>query len=99
MKRLRIYFKEGDKIEGKNFCRFLAELIQETGISGATLFKSIYSYGGSKVISNINIEAEMYKMGQHADIIDDDGKIEILVEKFKGGGFLMGISNIERIYP
>ena len=99
MKRLRIYFKDGDKMEGKSFCRFLEELIKEIGISGATLFKCVYSYGQSKVVSNINIEAEMYKMGQYIDITDDDAKIAIIVGKLKGGGFLMGISNIERIYP
>ena len=98
MKKLRIYYKEEDKIEGKNVCKRVFELLKELNISGATTFKSIYSYGASGNISNAYIEIESYNMGMRMDIVDEDDKIYKLVDILKAQKLLLVISDCEVIY-
>lgn len=95
MKKLRLYYKEGDKIGKERFCEGVLNFLQEIGISGVTVFKTIYSYGKSRHISSIMEETESYNMGMRADIIDEDDKIYDLIKKLQGKGFLMAVSDCE----
>ncbi len=98
MKKLRVYYKEKDKIAGKSFCKGIFEILEKLDISGATTFKSIYSYGASENISNIYIEVESYNMGMRMDIIDEDEKIYKLVDMLKAQKLLLVMSDCEVIY-
>ncbi|GAB6078600.1 DUF190 domain-containing protein [Hydrogenobaculum acidophilum] len=98
MKKLSIYYKEKDRIDGKSFCKVIFELLEKINISGATAFKSIYSYGASGNVSNVYIEVESYNMGMRMDVIDEDEKIYKLVDMLKAQKLLLVISDCEVIY-
>ncbi|MGC8588560.1 MAG: DUF190 domain-containing protein, partial [Hydrogenobaculum sp.] len=92
MKRLSIYVKENDKIENENIVDYIFRLLKSLGISGATVFKTIYSYGSSKNISNIFIEMESYNMGIRIDTVDEDNKICEVIDRLKDKNILMIIA-------
>ncbi|HEK25458.1 MAG TPA: DUF190 domain-containing protein [Hydrogenobaculum sp.] len=98
MKRLSIYVKENDKIENENIVDYIFRLLKSLDISGATVFKTIYSYGPSKNISNIFIEMESYNMGIKIDAIDEDNKICEVIDRLKDKNILIIIAECEVIY-
>ncbi|MGC9286894.1 MAG: DUF190 domain-containing protein [Hydrogenobaculum sp.] len=98
MKRLSIYVKENDKIENENIVDYIFRLLKSLGISGATVFKTIYSYGSSKNISNIFIEMESYNMGIRIDTVDEDNKICEVIDRLKDKNILMIIADCLVIY-
>ncbi len=98
MKRLRIYTKENDRIGNKNIVDYIFEILKSSDISGATVFKTIYSYGHSKNISNVYIEVESYNMGIKIDTVDEDYKIYKVVDKLKDKNILIAIADCSVIY-
>jgi len=98
MKKLRIYYKEQDKIEHKNVKKYIYGLLEEIGIKGATIYESIYSYGPSGRVSNEYIEVESYNPGMKMEIVDEDEKINTLVDRLKDKNIHIVISDCEIVY-
>ena len=98
MKRLSIYTKESSNIEDENIIDYIFKLLKSLNISGATVFKTIYSYGSSKNVSNIYIEMESYNMGIRIDAVDEDCKIYEVIDRLKDKNILMIIAECEVIY-
>jgi PII-like signaling protein len=98
MKRFSIYARENDKIENENITDYIFRLLKSLDISGATVFKTIYSYGSSKNISNVYIEVESYNMGIKIDAIDEDHKIYNAVNKLKDKNILITVADCLVIY-
>lgn len=98
MKKLRIYYKEQDKIGHKNVKNYIYGLLEEIGIKGTTIYESIYSYGPSGRVSNEYIEVESYNPGMKMEIVDEDEKINTLVDRLKDKNIHIVISDCEVVH-
>lgn len=70
-KRLRVYFDESAKAQGKPLHRFLLEKLKKEGIAGATVFRAIEGFGASTRIHSARL----------MDIMEDLPLVLEVVEK------------------
>lgn len=78
---LRIHASTTDRIGSKLLYEYIVELAQESGISGATVYRGIMGYGASNKIHNSKFWELTEKLPVVIELVD---KTEILQAFFKG---------------
>lgn len=82
-KILRIYLSNTDKIKHTSVYEAIAFKAKKYGLKGATVYKGIMGYGASSDLRPINSWELTEKVPIIVEIIDEESKIMLFVEKIK----------------
>ncbi|NPA41199.1 MAG: DUF190 domain-containing protein [Aquificae bacterium] len=92
---VRIFLKEGDRVEGIPAYRFVVEFLNREGVRGATVLKGILGYGTTGEYHFEGIETLSYDLPVVVEFVEEEGKAMEVVEKL--GKFLKGgLVSLER---
>ncbi len=82
-KVLKIYINNQDKIDNKPLWEILLHKVKEYGLAGATVSKAVAGIGVHTDIHTFNLLALSQTLPLVIEIIDDEEKINLYIEKTK----------------
>ncbi|MCW4004839.1 MAG: DUF190 domain-containing protein [Candidatus Bathyarchaeota archaeon] len=94
---VKIVFKKNDEVGGKRLQTLIMDLLQKSGVAGATVWTGVNGFG-KRGKSALKLEGVTVNMPLIIEVIDEQSKLEPLLPELKHIVGDNGIVSIQDIY-